>query len=679
MSEPVNLDLWQSAAAQGPVNLDLGASPDVATIYVATISATSQPASSDINATVIYGGAIASSSKTSVTAIAGSIIFDANLSGHSAAIQADLNSDLILTSTVGAHSNSVTGHLPADYIITGTVSTDANPLHFHGAGNYDINVYRDPAGYGGNVWAKQAEPAHHDPGISDWHMGARTPADRPVEWQEAGNISAKSAYPFGLIPRAQTQKTERYTEAAQTELRPGWLYRDLPKAHKNRIEKYAEATSSGYSASAPFWLLLPRNHRERVDQWQVPSWMDVSLQRQLIRKGCWVSKQSASFYEEAIWPLSGVSDHTRPPITPPLNIGDANLNFYRERQLNTDLEFWVDIGAARIIPIRRVYLVSNTASIVRARDGVEIPSTSVSIDYDDDSWAWQFSAIVPLISIAEALDGEEVIITINGYEWRMSVDGWSDNKSWNSQSATVTGRSRTKELSSSILLPSSYAETQDRTIIQLAEQELITGWTIDWQAADWLVPGGAWSYSNKAPMDIITELAEAAGAFVMPDRVNRHMTILPKYKTAPWHLDGVLADVQIPADIMINRGRKREYGTNANGVWLTGGNAGITARVKRTGTGAERLLADTTNALMTHVDGARALGTKLLAESLNRSLDTIELPISSADTGLILPGMILDIPDGKSYARGFKATAQKNSDHKLVVRQSIEIERPLIV
>lgn len=130
---------------------------------------------------------------------------------------------------------------------------------------------------------------------------------------------------------------------------------------------------------------------------------------------------------------------------------------------------------------------------------------------------------------------------------------------------------------------------------------------------------------------------------------------------------------------MINRGRKREYGTNANGVWLTGGNAGITARVKRTGSGAERLLADTNNALMTHVDGARALGTKLLAESLNRSLDTIELPISSTDTGLILPGMILDIPDGKSYARGFKATAQKNSDHKMVVRQSIEIERPLIV
>lgn len=133
---------------------------------------TCQPASADINATVIYGGMIAAGSSQSVTAIAGTIIFDANLSGHSAATQTDLNPDLILTSTVGAHSHAVTGHLPADYIITGVVSTDSNPLHFHGSGNYDINVYRDPAGYGGNVWAKQAEPAHHEPGISDWHMGA---------------------------------------------------------------------------------------------------------------------------------------------------------------------------------------------------------------------------------------------------------------------------------------------------------------------------------------------------------------------------------------------------------------------------------------------------------------------------------------------------------------------------
>ena len=47
MAEPVNLDLWQIAAEQGPVNLDLGAT-DAETVYSSTISATSKPTTATI-------------------------------------------------------------------------------------------------------------------------------------------------------------------------------------------------------------------------------------------------------------------------------------------------------------------------------------------------------------------------------------------------------------------------------------------------------------------------------------------------------------------------------------------------------------------------------------------------------------------------------------------------------
>jgi len=95
-----------------------------------------------------------------------------------------------------------------------------------------------------------------------------------------------------------------------------------------------------------------------------------------------------------------------------------------------------------------------------------------------------------------------------------------------------------------------------------------------------------------------------------------------------------------------------------------------------TGSGADQLLADVTNALITHVDGARALGSQLLACSLARSMDSIELPIS-IDTGLILPGQVVQTPDGKGYSRRLRVSAQVGNDRKLVIRQSIEIERPL--
>ena len=654
MAEPVNLDLWQNASEQGPVNLDLGAT-DASAIYLSRISATSPLTSAGLSADVVFDTQLDIVDQASTADISGAIVYDCAISANSATLNCELN---------------------PDYILSGTLSSANAGIHLSGAGTYDINVYRDPAGYGGNIWDRQAAAAHHEPGASDWNMAQRKPADKSVSWQEAAPADTKLGYPFGLIPHSQQTKAEKWAEAISAGIIPGWLYRDIPKAHISKTASHSEALSAGHSAVAPFWLLLPRIHLEHDNSWQIPDDLGISLQRQLIRKGRWLGKQSNSLYEEAIWPLPGVSDHTLPPITPPFNIGDVNLNFYRERQLNTDLEFWVDIGAANVIPIRRVYLVSNSASVVRLRDGMDIPTTSVSIDYDDESWAWQFSASVPLISIAEALEGEEVLISINGYEWIMSVDGWSDNKAWNSQSATITGRSRTKELSSSIILPSSYTEAQSRTIIQLAEQELITGWTMNWTAADWLVPGGIYSYNNKAPIDVIAELAEAAGAFVMPHQSNRQISVLPKYKAKPWELSSQLADIQIPASIMINRGRKREYGTNANGIWITGGNAGcITALVKRTGSGADRLLADTTNSLITDTAGATALGIKLLAESMDRSTDTIELPIS-ADTGLILPGNVLSVPDGKAYARSFKATAQM-SNSKLVVRQTIDIERPI--
>lgn len=70
------------------------------------------------------------------------------------------------------------------------------------------------------------------------------------------------------------------------------------------------------------------------------------------------------------------------------------LAFGRQRA-DARLEF-VWFGQAHIvIPTRRVYLVSNAASIVRVRDGTDIPATSLSIELDTDSWAWQFTAQDP--------------------------------------------------------------------------------------------------------------------------------------------------------------------------------------------------------------------------------------------------------------------------------------------
>ena len=100
------------------------------------------------------------------------------------------------------------------------------------------------------------------------------------------------------------------------------------------------------------------------------------------------------------------------------------------------------------------------------------------------------------------------------------------------------------------VLAQSVSESAAATMAQLAKALLPFGWTLDWQAPDWLVPGGFFSLDNQTPIEAIKYLAEAAGGFVLPHQRDRHLIIKPRYPTVPWQLDGALADVAIPRAII---------------------------------------------------------------------------------------------------------------------------------
>ena len=71
------------------------------------------------------------------------------------------------------------------------------------------------------------------------------------------------------------------------------------------------------------------------------------------------------------------------------------------------------------------------------------------------------------------------------------------------------------------------------TIQQLAISETNgTLFSLDWQAANWLVPGNTHAYQDKAVIDAIADIASAAGAFIIPSREALSLTIKPKYRVA---------------------------------------------------------------------------------------------------------------------------------------------------
>lgn len=574
------------------------------------------------------------------------------------------------------------GHLSAELaapvaVVSATVvieatlaSTTRAVLHDIEAG-YDINVFRGPSHTSAGDWDRAALVTTAV--ASDWQRPALAPATCPGDWQEAGPLMAVVVDLSEQLPRHHEPVRGLFDEALPLNASHGQGFDSLPPGHA--------VTRSLWVEGAPVsrWQVSGYRNPPRQDKvWQPGSWQQgapqgATLSGQQWQLGLPLHKGWLERWEEAMQPPWGTSPPPKPPIKPERPDKRTKALVFGRPRGDASLEF-VWFGQAHIvIATRRVYLVSNAASIVRVRDGIDIPATSLSIELDTDSWAWQFTAQIPRIAAAEMTDEEEVSIHVNGQQWDCVCDGWQSSQSFARESATLTGRSRTAYLSPTHVLAQSVSESVAATMAQLAQALLPFGWTMDWQAPDWLVPGGFFSLDSQTPIEAIKYLAEAAGGFVLPHQRDRHLVIKPRYPTVPWQLDGALADVAIPRAIITTLGSDFLPGQAANGIYVSGGHQGISARVLRQGTAGERQAPAITHPLVCDVVAARAQGVVGLAKTMPRRTQTIQLPLS-ADTGLILPGALLAVDGWKGFNRGVRVAVELQG-RAMTVRQQLSVER----
>ncbi|WP_421225763.1 hypothetical protein [Aeromonas enteropelogenes] len=540
------------------------------------------------------------------------------------------------------------------------------------AGEYDINVFRGPSHDAASDWDRAGLVTS---GVeSSWQRPDLVRAVNEGDWQEAAPANVELVEHGAIMPRRYEVAASRFEEGAAVGHHHGQPVEHLAPGHAVTRTLWVE----GQQASA--WQVSGYRNPPRFDQvWQADQWQQGdaigrTLTGQRWHPGLPLWKGWRDHWEEGAQPAPGESPDPKPPIIPERpDKRTLRLEFGRKRG-DAALEFvWQGSEAAIVIPTRRVYLVSNTASIVRVRDGLDIPATAVSIELDTDSWAWQFSAQIPRIAAAALTDEEEVSIHINGQQWDCVCDGWQSSQSFGRESATLTGRSRTAYLSPTHVLAQAVSEPAAATMAQLAAAVLPVGWTLDWQAADWLVPAGFFSLDNQTPIEVVRYLAEAAGGFVLPHQRNRHLVIKPRYPTVPWQLDTAEADVVIPRAIITTLGSDFQPGHAANGIWVSGGHQGISARVVHQGTAGEQQAPTITHPLVCDVTAARAQGVVGLAKTMPKRTQTIELPLS-ADTGLILPGALLAVDGWKGYNRGVRVSAALQN-RAMTVRQQLSVER----
>lgn len=338
------------------------------------------------------------------------------------------------------------------------------------------------------------------------------------------------------------------------------------------------------------------------------------------------------------------------------------------------------------VPILPVYFMIPTLSAVRLPERTPVPLLAATLRTDAASWGWAFSGSMPfadfaLVNPATRETPVELEVTINGYVWTVLVESFTDNRRFGARTVSLQGRSRSAILAAPYAPTRSRLQAADRTVAQLGDEELTgTGWTLLWDAVDWLVPGGTWSYSDLAPIDALVRLAASIGARLETDRELLQLAVKPTYPISPWLWEAATPFAILPSSIITAADGGWQGGTNANGVHVYSENAGFGALVKIAGTGGEVAVPQIVERLAVSADPARERGRHALAVNSKIKTEQVTLPLfpSPAAPGLIPVGALLDASDGTATWRGqtmgVQVTAQR-AGTAFSVRQQLQIER----
>ena len=330
------------------------------------------------------------------------------------------------------------------------------------------------------------------------------------------------------------------------------------------------------------------------------------------------------------------------------------------------------------IPTKTVYQMQHTITATLT-DLTPLNVAGISLSLDADSWAWQFSCKLldvdqlPLL-VSTGDTPVEIIITINGVEWRVLAEKTTHTKTFAKDEIGLSGHSLSALLAPPFLLPRSATQADLFTVQQLAELELPNGWILDWQAPTWNVPSGAFSYTAKTPIQVISEIAADIGAIVIPSRNSRTLKIAPRYPVLPWQFDEATPNIIVPDSALQSLTYRAVIPAQANGVYIHGGEVGgVIGWCRLTGTDGGRLAQTVTNSLMTDAIGCRALGERILAGQYTQpSLQSFTLPMNATDMPLANVGDLVRVNVGGSQVRGIVNSVSITANLK-EVWQTIQI------
>ena len=229
---------------------------------------------------------------------------------------------------------------------------------------------------------------------------------------------------------------------------------------------------------------------------------------------------------------------------------------------------------------------------------------------------------------------------------------------------------------------------QDEVLLNLLAErfhdrlELLNPYQLDrFAIEDWLIPANTYTTGNKTPIDVILDVAQAAGGFVFSHRKNPTISIGYKWKTPAWQIDTATPDLIIPDDVIVSISGRYRITEQANGVFVYGtGNNAKGADVFRSATAREPRASALSHPLYTDEVVLRTAGIFALSETGRHKEETITLPVSAQDGIPCLDlGWLVQVNENNQLWRGvvesISINANVSNDGAISIMQTAGVDR----
>lgn len=518
------------------------------------------------------------------------------------------------------------------------------------------------------------------PGARSGFQEATTqPISGVGRWQGALSLTQGTAAVWQPAASQESSRQSGWRAATALDEETSAVWQTAPHLDRDRAAGWQDSLSQSVAGTTDFRARLPLYSPETATGWRdgIPLTLQLS---DTAREGARLLAVTIEVWQQAEYP--GNAPNPGPPI-PPIFIPPWGTHLHLRCPLpGTALRLGRTpclLIAEREIPIRRSYMSTNSASLVRLPDLEPLPVTAMTIETDFDSWCWALSAtLVGAEAFALVQPNPlacEVLATINGQEWTFLLDVPSTQRSFNNDRVTLKGRSRSAWLHDPYTPHQNFSEANAREMVQLAEAALTnTGWTVDWNLDTWVVPAGRYTSWNT-PIGVLIRLVNTTNDGLYTDPVLQVITAQKRWPVASWLLDAETVDLLIPETAVITLTQSPVYTPPLNGIYVSGTSHGVLALVKIAGTdGALQPGDPVVDELLCDEVGvaARARGLNVLSDSgagWTMDAETLFTP----EVGLVKPGLIVSIAGMKGISRSCRISASWSNG--LQVKQQVGLER----